>query len=582
MYSNGVVSSSNRQVESPPVNDRTPMPLSDPCPHHGVCALDSIPQMWRTEEENTCKVMTALGGSEMVVRLIDARKLHDKKAIEMALEWLSPEAGLTVVFLAMKPLATNFERKARRKRLLEMLMEKCSITFFDLDLITLTKEHIMEEEWIFTDVTEIPEIQPIATILSKSRERYMNYFEEIAAGGCRTARCTTRSVQSKSLAVILMGTVNFDLEAVAEMRRKAALEMERTFAASEVPEPNVLWVVAGVPVSNIQPAHLTIGQVSDGHPAIHRGVNLACTATDAVDIGMKICMGKIFAYKNPHRRKVNDRTPTVTTCATGLGARRVRPVRATGDHRGDEKANHWTDLSRRLIWLKRRFLQGVDYWTLRIARRWQIFSAHKIHIAQRARSKSVWESWRKVEEQAREREIQRGNERAQASRDARRHGVQPCRLPPAPGENNSEQDPSDHHAVVKQTMEAGAGQKKCSKGQNGKHRAAKRRRLKNIKKQKALATQALHTFDDYCALAPQRKAAEEDDEHRESLDDAVSRPRLKRKDRRQQTQSSVRGEPVVGNSDVEALARHLFVGICAGKLGPLRDDAAGRVAVRGG
>jgi len=52
----------------------------------------------------------------------------------------------------------------------------------------------------------------------------MNYFEEIAAGGCRTARCTTRSVQSMSLAVILMGTVNFDLEAVAEMRRKAALE----------------------------------------------------------------------------------------------------------------------------------------------------------------------------------------------------------------------------------------------------------------------------------------------------------------------------------------------------------------------
>ena len=79
----------------------------------------------------------------------------------------------------------------------------------------------------------------------------MNYFEEIAAGGCLTARCTTQSVQSKSLAVILMGTVNFDLEAVAEMRRKAALEMERTFAASKEPEPKVLWVVAGVPVSNL-------------------------------------------------------------------------------------------------------------------------------------------------------------------------------------------------------------------------------------------------------------------------------------------------------------------------------------------
>ena len=555
------------------MNDRTPMPLSDPCPHHGVCALDSIPQMWRTEEENTCKVMTALGGSEMVVRLIDARQLRDKKAIEMALEWRSPEAGLTVVFLAMKPLAKNFERKARRKRLLEMLMEKCSITFFDLDLITLTKEHIMEEEWIFTDATEI---QPFATILSKSRERYMNYFEEIAAGGCRTARCTTRSVQSMSLAVILMGTFNFDLEAVAEMRRKAALEMERTFAASEVPEPNVLWVVAGVPVSNIQPAYLTIGQVFAGHPTIHCGVNLARTATDHVDIGMKICMGESFKYQNPHRRKVTDRTPMVTTCATGLGARRVRPVRATGDHRGDEKANHWTDLSRRLIWLKRRFLQGVDIWTLRIARRWQIFSAYKMHIAQRTRSKSVWESWRKVQEQAREREIQRENQRAQASRDARRHGVQPCGLPPVPEENNSEQDPSDHHAVVKQTVEAGAGQTKCSKGKNGKHRAAKLRRLRNIEKQQALATQALHAPDDYCALATQRRAAKEEDEQHGSLDYAASRPRRKIQDRRQQRQASV------GNSEVEALAQHLLVGICAGKLGPLRDGAAGRVAVRGG
>ena len=127
----------------------------------------------------------------------------------------------------------------------------------------------------------------------------------------------------------------------------------------------------------------------------------------------------------------------------------------------------------------------------------------------------------------------------------------------------------------------GRGTKKCSKGQNGKHRAAKLRRLKNIKKQKALATQALHAFDDYCALATQRKAAEEEeDEHRGSLNDAVSRPRRTRQDRRQQTQSSVRGEPVVGNSDVEELARHLLVEFCAGKLGALRDGAA--VRVRGG
>ena len=99
-------------------------------------------------------------------------------------------------------------------------------------------------------------------------------------------------------------------------------------------------------------------------------------------------------------------------------------------------------------------------------------------------------------------------------------------------------------------------------------------------KQRALATQSLQARDDYCALTTQRKAAEEEDEHRESLDDAASRPRRKRRDRRQQTQASARGERV-GNNDVEALAHHLFVWICAGKLGPLRDGAAGRVAVRG-
>ena len=190
-----------------------------------------------------------------------------------------------------------------------------------------------------------------------------------------------------------------------------------------------------------------------------------------------------------------------------------------------------------------------------------------------------------MQEQAREREIQQGNERAQASRDARRHGGPPCRLPPAPREKNSEQDPSDHHAVVKNTVEAGSGQTTCSKskGQHGRHRAAKvRHRNREKKKKDALATQALQEFDDYCASATQRKAEEKEDEHRESLDDEDVRTRLKKKDRRQQKQASVRGEPVVGKSDVEALAKDIFVRLCAAKLGPLRGGAAGRVAVRGG
>ena len=89
-------------------------------------------------------------------------------------------------------------------------------------------------------------------------------------------------------------------------------------------------------------------------------------------------------------------------------------------------------------------------------------------------------------------------------------------------ENNAEQNTSDHHAVVKQAVEAGARQTKCSRRQNRKHRAAKLRRLKKIEKQKALATQALHAPDDYCALATQRKAAKEEDEQHGSLDYAAS------------------------------------------------------------
>ena len=154
------------------------------------------------------------------------------------------------------------------------------------------------------------------------------------------------------------------------------------------------------------------------------------------------------------------------------------------------------------------------------------------------------------------------------------------RLPPVLAENNAEQNTSDHHAVVKQAVEAGARQTKCSRRQNDRRRAAKQRSRKKKEKQLALATQALQALDDYCALATQRRAAKEEDEQHGSLDYAASRPRRKIQDRRNQRQASVRGERV-GNSNVEALAQHLFVGICAGKLGPLRDGAAGRVAVRG-
>ncbi len=70
--------------------------------------------MLKIEHDKICKVATTLRGSEMVVRLIDSRKLTDKQALERALEWLRPEARLTVILIALKPMAK--QRSSFRKR----------------------------------------------------------------------------------------------------------------------------------------------------------------------------------------------------------------------------------------------------------------------------------------------------------------------------------------------------------------------------------------------------------------------------------------------------------------------------------
>ena len=67
------------------------------------------------------KVAPMLGGSEMVVRLIDARMLTDKKALERAVEWLGPDTGLTIIFLAFKPLSKRGGQGARRRRIATMI-----------------------------------------------------------------------------------------------------------------------------------------------------------------------------------------------------------------------------------------------------------------------------------------------------------------------------------------------------------------------------------------------------------------------------------------------------------------------------
>ena len=58
-----------------------------------------------------------------------------------------------------------------------------------------------------------------------------------------------------------------------------------------------------MPVSKQQPAYLTIGQVADGHPMIRRGVRLARTTADNADVGMTVCVGDTFRYKDPKGEK---------------------------------------------------------------------------------------------------------------------------------------------------------------------------------------------------------------------------------------------------------------------------------------
>ena len=96
-------------------------------------------------------------------------------------------------------------------------------------------------------------------------DHFMRCFHQIAERKWREARGIVRIVQSMSLAVVLMGLVHFDAEAVEEMRREAALEYERKVVSAQMAW-NVLWVTAGLPAISGQSSYLTIGHVSEGHP----------------------------------------------------------------------------------------------------------------------------------------------------------------------------------------------------------------------------------------------------------------------------------------------------------------------------
>ena len=187
------------------------------------------------------------------------------------------------------------------------------------------------------------------------------------------------ALQSMSLAVVLMGLVNVDAEAVAEMRREAALEYERKVVASQIAW-DALWVAAGLPATCGQPSYLTIGHVSEGHPIIPHGVKVAYAEADK-DIGMVICMGETFKYKIPQKKKIDD--AHIVSVKGDLAMRRVRPTRSVDKCREQYVMHRWTGLSRRLI-------LGREYWTLRMACRWQNVMEQTLKPAQRTSTRCIF------------------------------------------------------------------------------------------------------------------------------------------------------------------------------------------------
>ena len=249
-----------------------------------------------------------------------------------------------------------------------MRMGKASITIFDLDLITVIKDHVLEEEWILSDATQFG---GLGSLFTPHMDHFMGCFHQIAERKWREARGTVRIVQSMSLAVVLMGLVHFDAEAVEEMRREAALEYERKVMSSQMAW-SVLWVTAGLPATSGQPSYLTIGHVSEGHPNIPQGLKVAYAEPDT-DIGMVICMGETFKHKTVGQ-KIGD-TPVVTVVKDDLAMRRVRPQCCVDNSRERYVMHRWRDLARRLT-------LGPAYWRLQMACRWQRVSEQTCNLAQ--------------------------------------------------------------------------------------------------------------------------------------------------------------------------------------------------------
>ena len=144
------------------------------------------------------------------------------------------------------------------------------------------------------------------------QKRYMEYFQRTADHRGIIAMGSVRIIQSMQLAVTLMAVENFNLDATLEMRGDAAMD------STAGGDP--LWVVAGLPVGDREPAYMTIAHRSEGPRAD------CAVCPDGDHVSAIICLGRTWVQRSCRRAGV---APRVVTFEEDVAARRIYPARVT-------------------------------------------------------------------------------------------------------------------------------------------------------------------------------------------------------------------------------------------------------------
>ena len=241
------------------------------------------------------RIGETLGGSELTIHLIDARTLSDARAFDRAIQILDAEPNLAVLFLALKSIPKRRREQLQEQRVraaTRRLSDRCSPSLLGLNLMTLLRVHTEDGEVVVTDATE-----GFSPLFSVHQKRFMEYFQRTAEHRGRIAMGSVRIIQSMQLAVTLKAVENFNLDATLEMRGDAA----RDSTAGGDP----LWVVAGLPVGDREPAYMTIAHRSEGPRAD------CAVCPDGDHVSAIICLGRTWVQRSCRRAGAAPRVVTV-------------------------------------------------------------------------------------------------------------------------------------------------------------------------------------------------------------------------------------------------------------------------------